>query len=176
MVQLAYRRSDDHIIALRRKAVSSARLRGMNCHEIVALLAEQDIINPRTELPYSIVTISNDLKAIEEMWKEETLKEISYHRTRVLAELQEVKRTAWTTGKHAIILRAIDQEVSLLGLNELERMGVEIALANLLKGFPKQIADQLKKVLAVKVAEKKKRKKLEHEEKASVIDINRASS
>lgn len=163
----------EHVIALRQKTVSSARLRGMTCQQIVALLADQDIINPRTKQPWSVATISKDLKIIEEGWREETFKNISDHRSRVLAEIQEVKRTAWLSGKHSIILRAIDQEVSLLGLNELERMGVEIALANLLKGFPKKVADQLKKVLAKKVSEKKERKKLETA--ASVIDISRGS-
>ena len=166
--------SGEHIIALRQKTVSSARLRGMTCQQIVALLAEQGIINPRTEEPWSVATISNDLTTIEEGWREETFKNISDHRSRVLAEIQEVKRTAWQAGKHSIILRAIDQEVSLLGLNELERMGIEIALANLLKGFPKKVADQLKIVLAKKVSEKKQAKKLERT--ASIIDISRGSS
>lgn len=164
-------RSDEHLMAMRRKAVSTARLRGMTCEQIAGLLAEQGITNPRTEEPWSISTINKDLKAIEEEWKEETFKGISDHRARVLAEIQEVKRSAWMAGKHSIVLRAIDQEVGLLGLNELERMGVEIALANLLKGFPKEIADQLKAILAKKVAEKKKQKKLDIS--ASVIDINR---
>ncbi len=35
-------------------------------------------------------------------------------------------------------------------------MGVEIALANLLKALPKQIADELKEVIRRKVMDKKK--------------------
>lgn len=165
-------RSDEHLAAMRRKSVSSARLRGMTCEQIVAILSEQGIINPRTNEPWSATTIAKDLKVIEEGWREETFRAISEHRARVLAEIQEVKRSAWMAGKHSIVLRAIDQEVGLLGLNELERMGVEIALANLLKGFPKEIADQLKSILAKKVAEKKKAKKLDIS--TNIIDINRS--
>ena len=58
-----------------------------------------------------------------------------------------------------MVLRSIQQEVDLLGLNELERMGVEIALANLFKGFPKAIADELKKLLAARVQKGKLAKK-----------------
>ena len=167
------KRSDEHTRVLRQKVVSSAKLRGMSCEQIVALLTEQECINTRTNLPWSVSTIQQDLKRLEEQWRQETLKGISDHRARVLAEIQEVKRSAWAGGKHSIVLRALDQEIALLGLNELERMGVEIALANLLKGFPKEIADQLKVALAKKVAERKAQSK--QLTRTSIIDINRAS-
>jgi len=166
------RRSDEHVRVLRQKFVSNMKLRGYKAEEIAALLAEEGIINPITGEPFAVNTINKDLKIIEEEWRDEMMSSISGHRARVLAELQEVKRAAWKTKKLQIILTSIEKEINLLGLNELERMGVEIALANLLKGFPKKIADDLKEILAKKIADRKNVKKIPHN--PNVIDISGA--
>ena len=148
---MALRRSDEHTRVLRQSVVSSAKLRGMTSQEIVDFLVEKEIVNPRTGKPWSISTINGDVKEQENIWRNEMYANISDHRARVLAELRETKKAAWQGGKLSLVLRSIQQEVDLLGLNELERMGVEIALANLFKGFPKEIADELKKLLAARV-------------------------
>lgn len=152
---MAIRRADEHTRMLRQSIVSSARLRGMSIEEIVLFLAENDCVNPRTNKPWSITTVQGDLKQVEAKWEDEMLKGISEHRMRVLAEIQETKAAAWKAGQLSLVLKAIGKEVELLGLNELERIGVEIALANLFKGFPKEIADQLKTILSEKVRERK---------------------
>ena len=153
---MVLRRSEEHTRILRQKVVSSAKLRGMTSADIVVFLTEQGIVNPRTEEPWSVTTINNDINFLEDKWREEMFKNITDHRSRILAEIGEAKRAAWKTGKLSLVLRAIEQEVNLLGLNELERMSTEIALANLFKGFPKEIADQLKGLLVKRVHEKKK--------------------
>jgi len=153
------RRTDEHTRIMRQKVVSSCICRGMTTEETVLFLAEKEVVNPRTEQPYSITTILKDKTVIEQRWMDEMMSNISFHRSRVLAELRETKAAAWKTGHLSTVLKAIDQEVNLLGLNELERMGIEIALANLFKGFPKDIADQLKKILASKMKDKKRLKK-----------------
>lgn len=167
---MAIRRSEEHTRILRQKIVSSAKLRGMTPEEITVFLAEKEIINPRTDLPWSVQTIKNDLRELEARWEDEMFVNISKHRARVLAELRETKAAAWKAGQLSLVLRAIDQEVNLLGLNELERMGVEIALANLFAGFPKEIADQLKTILAKRVAMKKGK-----DSTKKVITLNRVA-
>lgn len=172
MSKSKYSRTEDHIRILRRNFVGKAMARGMALSDIQAFLIENDILNPNTEQPWSDPIIAQDMAFFNCLWKDEVLKNISDHRARVLAEIREVKKSAWSAGKHATILQAIDREVKLLGLNELERLGVEIALANLLKGFPAEIADQLKEVLAKKVSDRQK--KIENKPN-KVIDLNRAS-
>jgi len=167
---LATRRSDEHTRILRQSIVSSARLRGLTINDIYALFAKEEIFNPRTTEPWSVSTIQSDLRELEQQWKEDAAKNTADHRARVLAEIREAKASAWKSGKLSLVLRAIQQEVDLLGLNELERMGVEIALANLLKGLPAEIAEKLRDVLSKKVAE---RKSLARSTK--VIEFNRSS-
>jgi hypothetical protein len=140
-------RNDSTIIALRKSIVASARLRGFSPQEITELLANKGVINPTTELPYKIGTIVNDINDMEEQWRADMLVNVTDHRARVLAEINELKKASWKAGKLGTVLRAIDQETKLLGLNELERVGAEIAIANVLKGFPKEIADRLREKL-----------------------------
>jgi len=147
--------SQEHIQSLRRKVVGSAVIKGLTASEIAVRLEEDGLLNPDTEQPFSIRTINQDIAAIEEAWHDEMLTDISEHRARVLAEIRELKSSAWGIGKLTIVSRAIEQEVSLLGLNKLERMGVEVALANLFKGMPKEVSSQLRKLLTEKVADRK---------------------
>lgn len=154
------RRSIEHARILRQKIVSSAKLRGFTNEEITQLLAEKGVTNPRTGDPYTIQTVAKDINELEGRWMSDMLSDVSSHRSRVLAELRETKAAAWKAGNFNIILRAIDQEAKLLGLNELERMNVEIALANLFKGFPEEVAEKLKGLVAKKVLEKKGQKQI----------------
>jgi len=151
----------------RRRIVSSARLRGMTLNQIHQLLIDKGVTNTHLGRPWSVSVVSKDLKVLEEQWREEMMAEISSHRARILAEIKETKTAAWRAGKLSLVLKAINQEVDLLGLNELDRMSVEISLANLFKGFPKEVADQLKSILAKKVGDKKLNK-------AKAIELDRA--
>ena len=146
-------RSLDAFVAKRRRVVSSCRLRGMSVEEIHAYLEKKGIVDPRTGTPFSKNTIYADAREISRHWQDEMLKDISEHRARVLAELSEVKSAAWKGSKLNIVLSAIDREIGLLGLNELERLSTEIALANLLKGLPTEIRSALKTQLSSKVRE-----------------------
>jgi len=141
--------------SFRQRIVASARLRGLSIDDICDLLENKGVVNPQTGQPWAKHTIKCDIKDIESSWRDHMLKDVAFHRSRILAELRETKTAAWRQGKLSLVLKAIGQEVDLLGLNELDRMGVEISLANLLKGFPKEIADQLKEILSKKVENKK---------------------
>jgi len=157
---MTLKRSDEHLIVLRRKAISQAKLRGMTLNQIAVWLEEEGLTNPETNQPWSITTISNDLKEIEAEWKGQMLVDITDHRARVMAEFGEVKNAAWKAGKLDTVLRALKGEIDLLGLNELERMDKEIALARLLEGLPPQIRDAVRAKLAKRVSNTKSKTNL----------------
>jgi len=151
---MAIKRSEEHLIILRRRAVSQAKVRGMTNAQIVVWLEEEGLVNPDTLQPYSLQTISSDLRAIEAGWEEDMMRDVTTHRARVLAEFSEVKNAAWKAGKLDTVLRSLDGEIKLLGLNELERMGTEIALANLLKGLPPEVVKAVRVKLAKRIENK----------------------
>lgn len=152
---MTLKRSKEHLVVLRRKAVSKAKLHGQSNDQIVIWLEEEGIINPDTNQPWSVQTISNDLKEIERSWEDVMFRDITTHRARVMAEFGEVKSAAWKAGKLDTVIRAIKGEIDLLGLNELERMGTEIALANLLKGLPEKLSKIVRTQLTDRIAKKK---------------------
>lgn len=103
------------IIAHRRELVARARLRGATQREIVEGLAQAGNINPDTNEPWSLGTINSDLKALQAEWRRESKKAVDHHKARQLAELQEAKRQAWHDNDMQSVLRAIGQEMDLLG-------------------------------------------------------------
>lgn len=113
--------AEEAIIARRREMVARARLRGATQREIVAALphieADQGgpCINPETGEPWSLGTINSDIKALQSQWRREAKKVTEHHKARQLAELQEAKRQAWHDNDLQSVLRAIGQEMDLLG-------------------------------------------------------------
>ena len=99
----------------RRQLVSQLRLRGLAIQKIAKELPSLQCINPVTSKPWSIGCIFKDLKAIEEEWREFAAWGVERHKARILAELQEVKRSAWLMSKPGIVLDALDREIKVLG-------------------------------------------------------------
>lgn len=152
---MAVKRNSANLDVLRRRAVASASIQGMSPREIYVWLEDKGLIDPDTGKPFSVSQIRKDIDLIVEEWNERMYKDISFHRARVLAELAEVKSSAWKSSKLSIVLKAIDKEVDLLGLNELERLHADVAIANLLKGLPAEVSSALRERLTERVGEKR---------------------
>jgi DNA-binding transcriptional MerR regulator len=96
--------------------VSRLRLRGMSQREIQRALPAQST-NPENQQPWSLATINGDVKALHRQWREDALQATDEHKARTLAELAEVKRAGWGAKDMNIVLKAIQQERSILGLD-----------------------------------------------------------
>ena len=107
--------AEQAIIDHRRELVARARLRGATIREIVEGLAQAGHVNPETGEAWSRGTIHSDLKALQSEWRRESKKAVDHHKARQLAELYEVKRQAWRDNDMQSVLRAIGQEMDLLG-------------------------------------------------------------
>lgn len=112
---MALNASDQAIIDHRRELVARARLRGLSQREIVAGLAKAECVNPDTNEPWSLGTINGDIKAMQGQWRREAAKSVTTHKARQMAELAEARRQAWANNDVANVLRAIGQEMDLLG-------------------------------------------------------------
>lgn len=112
------RNSSNHdILMVRRQQVARLRLRGLSIRDIVQALAMPplSLTDPKTGKPYSVGTIHRDLKAIETEWREAAVADIAAWKAKQLAELAEVKRAAWLEKDLGMVLRAIQQEVDIIG-------------------------------------------------------------
>ncbi len=115
-----------NVTSTRRARVAQLVLRGLTAREIVAALASGDnrIINGRTGEPWSLGTIGSDLIALKAEWNRRAAEAYDEHRARQLAEIAEVKRAAWAKGRYDTILKALEREAKLLGLDAHERLEV----------------------------------------------------
>lgn len=104
------------VVDERRRNIASLRLRGMTQREIEQNLPRLKIVNPRKGKPWSLGTINKDLQAIHEEWVKEATRAIAEHKANLLAELRELKRAAWAEKDYQAILRAIDKECKILGV------------------------------------------------------------
>jgi hypothetical protein len=115
----------------RRLLVASLILRKRTQREIVDALYKQGLRNPETGNPYSIGTINSDVQALRKEWKESAAKDMAEAVADHLAELGEVRRSAWGSLDYGAILRALGQEAEIRGINSASEIklsgGVDIA-------------------------------------------------
>lgn len=120
---------DPHIAARRRK-VAALRMRHLTQREIATMLPVEPnpIVSDVTGEPYDLATISRDLKHIEEQWRKDAIEDLTVLKGKHVAELREVRRAAWQQNKLFYVLKALEQEAKVLGLEELPQLpqGVNI--------------------------------------------------
>jgi transposase len=103
------------LIDARRERVAALRLRGFTEREIVAALEQQGFFNPETHRPYSTGCIAKDILALQKQWRENAARAISEHKSEQLAEIAEVKRSAWAAKKLDTVLKGLEREAKILG-------------------------------------------------------------
>ena len=113
---MALNNSQQDVIAKRRENVARLRLRGMSMEEICDGLSRIGIVNEGNNgKPFTRATIKADLDAMKEEWRKNAGVDTNEHRTRQYAEIQEIKRFAWTKQDGSLALSALDKEMKLLG-------------------------------------------------------------
>ncbi|PJF21237.1 MAG: hypothetical protein CUN56_12135 [Phototrophicales bacterium] len=118
----------DRLIEHRREEVARMHKRRMTLREIAAGLAQKGFINPDTNAPYSHVTVKKDLDALMAEWRENAQADLLTLRAAQQAELQEVKRAAWAKTDLGTILRAMEREARLLGLDMPMKIDINMTL------------------------------------------------
>jgi len=136
------------VIDKRRQMIAQLRLRGMTQREIVEKLPALEIINRKTNRPYSLGIINKDLQVIHEQWRTEAVQDIAEHVARVLAELREVKRAAWSEKAFGDILRAIEKECKILGIDSPDKQIILNAeLEEFLSMLPEEHQNAIRKLI-----------------------------
>lgn len=137
--------------AMRRQLVSSLRLQGKNPQQILDLLTSNGCLNPKTGEPWSITTISEDLRALTVEWGKSARVATQEHIAETLAKLREVERAAWDRGDLDSVLKAVDKEMKLLGLNAPQTISITTKdrakeLAELIGTTPEELIQVAKRL------------------------------
>jgi len=107
----------DALIDTRRQMVGRLRVRMMSQREIQHAVSQQ-LPNPeQADGHWSLGIINSDLKALHKQWVADAVREIGEHKAQKLAELAEVKRAGWKANDMATVLRAIQNERAIIGLD-----------------------------------------------------------
>lgn len=105
------------IIANRRRQVAQLRLQQLTTQEITELLPRRGEQNPDTGKPWGMTIIHKDLKALEQGWRLEASQDTANLKAKIVAELREVRRDAWKHRDLNVVLKSIQQECKVLGLD-----------------------------------------------------------
>ena len=105
----------------RRAKVAECLVKGMTRYEITEELAAAGHINPRTERPWGVSTVRSDVKKIREKWEAEVRLHYDIHVSRILGQIRAVRKAAWNEIRLGVILKTLEQEVKLLGLDKIAR-------------------------------------------------------
>jgi hypothetical protein len=109
-------KSNALLIAQRREIVSRLALRGMTQREIRLQLVKRKLTNPKTGEAWSLGTINTDIKALEKEWQQKASRKTDEMKVRLLAELDELKYAAWSTGDLKIVHHVLLDQLKLHGL------------------------------------------------------------
>ncbi len=116
------------VIERRREMVAQLVVRRLTIREITDALAKQGARNPLTEEPWSRDTIHKDIRALEADWQRRYRATIDEHKAKQLADLEEVLRQGWMGGDFQVVLTALAQKASLLGLNKPSQVDITVYL------------------------------------------------
>jgi len=147
---MALSNSNQANIDERRRCVASLVLRGRTQREVEQELPKltPPIVNPKTGQPYALGTINADVKAIREDWRRRAAEDIGEHVARIVAELTEVKRAAWAEKSYGDILRAIEKECKILGVDSPDKqIVIEGDLETFLSRLPEDYQNAIRKLI-----------------------------
>ena len=126
--------------AVLKQRVASLLAKGLAEHEIVQRLCADScqgldgeqhvntdqIINPRTDKPYSQVTINRIKRELHAEWRRCDAKTISQHYGRLIVENYEARRAAWSVGDIDGVRKLLDQMAGWIGANAPTKVDLNI--------------------------------------------------
>ena len=112
----------------RRARVAQLRLRGLSSREIALALAQGNppILSPTTGRPYEHAVILSDLEALKLEWQASRGEATDKHIDRQFAEMQEIKRAGWAGKDPELALKALRDEMSLLGTKKAQELNINV--------------------------------------------------
>jgi hypothetical protein len=101
----------------RREVVASLAVRRVPVRQMAKLLAERHLYNPKTMKPWNFATLSRDVVRLEAEWRANAAADIEAHKSRDLAELDELTRQGWSIKDFNLVLRCQERRAKLLALD-----------------------------------------------------------
>lgn len=123
---MALNKSNDDLIQKRRERVARFRLQGLTIREIALALSDEKIVNPDTGKPFDIATVHTDLDALKTEWQVNAARDASEFISEQLAELDELKKSAWKDKRYDVVMKCMERRAKLLGLDKPTNVNLNI--------------------------------------------------
>lgn len=107
--------SKNLIVYERRRRVAHLRRQRYSMRQIAEKLHEEGITHPFTGKPYSLRTVFGDIHWLQDTARDEAIKDISEHRTEILADYQELLSCAWRDHRYEDVRKVLKDIRELLG-------------------------------------------------------------
>lgn len=95
--------------------IAELRLKGNSAEEIVGILADKGITGPKGG-KITTTIIHNCVKDAEVEWRENFYEAVDEHQKRLVRELQQVRKEAWSNGALSLVVKTIVEEAKMLGV------------------------------------------------------------
>ena len=87
--------------------------------------ADDDYRNPQTGKAWGIKAISADIKFVREQWQKIAQLHYDIHIGRLMGQIRAVRKTAWARDELPLVLKTLEQEIKLLGLDKASKTDID---------------------------------------------------
>lgn len=108
-------KSPELIMEDRRREVSALRRQRLSLRKIVDVLARNGRANPLSGKPWGLTTIKKDVDALTAAARAESMRDISEHKSEVLADYHELMRLGWIEKRYDDVRLLLKDVRALLG-------------------------------------------------------------
>ena len=109
----------------RRAKVTELLVKGNTMNQIWEEMdADEDYRNPKGK-SWGMSAISNDVKYVRERWQKIAHLHYDVHIGRLMGQIRAVRKTAWAQNELPIVLKTLEQEIKLLGLDKASKTDID---------------------------------------------------
>lgn len=113
------------IVEDRRREVAALRRRRLTIRQIVKALADAGRVNPKTGTPWALGTIKKDLDALQAQYRAAAMRDVTEHKSEILADYDELMRIAWQERNHTELRHLLAAVRELLGTDAPQVLVIE---------------------------------------------------
>ena len=110
----------------RRAKVTELLVKGNTQNQIwEEMSADEDYRNPSTGKPWTIGPIGDDIKYVRDQWRKIAQLHYDIHIGRLMGQIRAVRKTAWAQNELPLVLKTLEQEIKLLGLDKASKTDID---------------------------------------------------
>jgi hypothetical protein len=109
----------------RRAKVTELLVKGNTPSQIwEEMVADEDCRNAAGK-PWHVQTLAKDIKFVRKQWQQIAQLHYDVHISRLMGQIRAVRKAAWADHELPIVLKTLEQEIKLLGLDKASKTDID---------------------------------------------------